>query len=205
MGVHLGQFTKRSIDVLASTLAVLLLLPVLLLCCILVWGPLGRPVLFQQVRPGLKGKPFRIYKFRTMSDERDANGDLKPDRARLTRVGLWLRRTSLDELPELINIVKGDMSLVGPRPLLMDYLSLYSQEHARRMDVRPGLTGWAQVNGRNDLTWPEKLDLDVFYVDNRSLLMDFQIILKTIGLVLKGEGVGKQGHATTDRFNGYDE
>ena len=161
---------------------------------------MGSPVIFRQVRPGLHGRPFVIYKFRTMLDLRDEKGNLLPDEKRLTRLGKFLRRFSLDELPELWNVVKGDMSLVGPRPLLMEYLPLYTPEQARRHEVKPGLTGWAQINGRNALSWEEKFKLDVWYVDNLSFWLDMKIIFLTIWKVLKGEGISAPGHATMPKF-----
>jgi len=163
---------------------------------------LGRPVLFRQSRPGLHERSFEIRKFRTMTDDRDTDGNLLADSERLLPFGRFLRSTSLDELPELWNVLKGEMSLVGPRPLLMEYLDLYSEEQARRHEVRPGITGWAQVNGRNALTWEEKFDLDVWYVDNHSLWLDLKILILTIARVFKREGVSQEGHATMERFQG---
>lgn len=163
---------------------------------------LGYPILFTQTRPGLHGKPFTIYKFRTMTDERDADGKLLPDSDRLTRLGRFLRSTSLDELPELFNVIKGEMSLVGPRPLLMQYLNRYTPEQARRHEVRPGITGWAQINGRNALSWEEKFALDVWYVDNCSLWLDIRIIALTIWKVFRREGISHQGEATMPEFKG---
>ncbi|RMF01918.1 MAG: sugar transferase, partial [Alphaproteobacteria bacterium] len=162
----------------------------------------GRPVIFAQRRPGLHAKPFTMYKFRTMRDARGPDGTPLPDAQRLTPFGRFLRRTSLDELPEFWNVLKGDMSLVGPRPLLMEYLDLYTSEQARRHEVRPGITGWAQVNGRNALTWEEKFAHDVWYVDNRSLALDFRILLKTLASALTGHGVSAEGHATMPPFTG---
>jgi len=163
---------------------------------------MGSPVLFRQVRPGLHRKPFVMYKFRTMRDLRDTEGRLLPDEMRLTRVGHILRATSLDELPELFNVLKGEMSLVGPRPLLMEYLELYTPEQARRHEVKPGITGWAQVNGRNAITWEEKFKLDVWYVDNWSLGLDLKILALTLIKVLKREGISADGHATMPEFRG---
>jgi len=161
---------------------------------------LGRPVLFRQVRPGLHGKPFMMYKFRTMTEERDAEGRLLPDEKRLTSFGAWLRSWSLDELPELFNVLKGDMSLVGPRPLLMEYLDRYTPEQFRRHEVKPGITGWAQINGRNAISWEEKFKLDVWYVDNWSLWLDMKIIALTFWKVIKREGINQPGHATMEEF-----
>lgn len=192
---------KRFFD-LALTLPTLIILsPLLAGMTLLVRAKLGSPVLFRQVRPGLHGKPFTIYKFRTMTDARDADGRLLPDARRLIRLGRFLRATSIDELPELWNVLKGDMSLVGPRPLLMRYLDRYTPEQALRHEVRPGLTGWAQVNGRNDISWEDKFTLDVWYVDNQSLWLDIKIILMTIGKVLSREGISQAGEATMPEFN----
>jgi lipopolysaccharide/colanic/teichoic acid biosynthesis glycosyltransferase len=193
---------KRSLDIFLSIIALVALSPLLLLIGILVRIQLGGPVLFRQTRPGYHGKPFQLTKFRTMTDEKNSEGDLLPDRERLPRFGRFLRSTSLDELPELWNVLKGDMSLVGPRPLLLEYLDLYSPEQARRHDVRPGLSGWAQVNGRNALDWDEKLELDVWYVDNRSLWLDIKILSMTVAKVLKRDSVSHADHATMDKFRG---
>jgi sugar transferase EpsL len=172
--------TKRAIDLVGATAGLIMLAPVLLLIALAVRGALGSPVLFRQIRPGLHGRPFELLKFRTMTDLRDAAGELCPDGQRLTRLGNWLRSTSLDELPELINVLRGDMSLVGPRPLLLDYLGHYSAEQARRHDVRPGITGWAAVHGRNATSWERRLALDVWYVDHWSLALDLKILLMTV-------------------------
>lgn len=196
---------KRAFDIFCSALALLLLWPVLLLLYVLVRVSLGSPALFRQQRPGLHGRPFIMIKFRTMLDALDTDGNPLPDDVRLTRFGRLLRATSLDELPELWNVLKGDMSLVGPRPLLMEYLPLYSAEQARRHEVRPGITGWAQVNGRNALSWPEKFALDVWYVDNRSLLLDIRILLLTVKKVFVREGISADGQATTSRFTGEEK
>lgn len=193
---------KRLFDLVIASFALLLLFPVLLLVAWLVHRRLGSPVLFRQVRPGLHGKPFEMVKFRTMRDAVDTEGNALPDAERLTPFGRFLRSTSLDELPELWNVIKGDMSLVGPRPLLMEYLPLYSAEQARRHEVRPGITGWAQVNGRNAVSWPEKFALDIWYVDNRSLLLDIRILLLTIKKVFVREGISAEGQATASRFTG---
>jgi len=196
---------KRLLDICVSGLALLLLSPVLVVLAILVRVKLGSPVLFRQTRPGLHGKPFEMMKFRTMTDSRDANGELLPDDQRLVPFGRFLRNSSLDELPELFNVLRGDMSLVGPRPLLMAYLPLYNAHQRRRHEVRPGITGWAQINGRNNVTWQEKFDLDVWYVDHAGLWLDLKILLLTARTVLRRDGVSKDGHATTDYFKGNDD
>lgn len=196
---------KRTFDVACSTVALLLLWPVLLIVYVLVRVTLGSPVLFRQQRPGLHGQPFMMVKFRTMLDALDERGNPLPDDVRLTRLGRFLRATSMDELPELWNVLRGEMSLVGPRPLLMEYLPLYSAEQARRHEVRPGVTGWAQVNGRNALGWSEKFELDVWYVDNRSLLLDIRILLLTVKKVFIREGINADGQATMSKFTGREE
>jgi len=196
---------KRTVDILLSMIGLLLLAPVLLIVGVLVRIRLGSPVLFTQIRPGYRGRPFQLTKFRTMTDEKDSNGNLLSDLDRLPAFGRFLRATSMDELPELWNVLKGDMSLVGPRPLLMEYLELYSEEQWRRHEVRPGITGWAQVNGRNALKWEEKFALDVWYVDNRTMWLDLKILLMTVARVFKGEGVSHAGHATMGRFKGTAE
>lgn len=193
---------KRGVDIVGSSLMLLILSPLMLVLALLVWRKMGRPILFRQVRPGLHGKPFVMYKFRTMTDARDAQGNLLPDSERLTPFGKWLRATSLDELPELFNVLKGDMSLVGPRPLLMEYLDRYTPEQARRHEVKPGITGWAQIHGRNALSWEEKFKLDVWYVDHWSLWLDFKILWRTLWIVLKREGISADGHATMPEFRG---
>lgn len=193
---------KRALDIVAAGLGLVLLSPLLGLLALVVAATMGRPVLFSQVRPGLKARPFRLYKFRTMRDAADHTGAVLSDAARLTRTGRFLRASSLDELPELWNILRGDMSLVGPRPLLMEYLPLYSPEQARRHEVRPGLTGWAQINGRNALTWNEKFTLDIWYVDNRSFLLDLRIIALTAWRVVQRQGIAADGEATMTRFEG---
>ncbi len=193
---------KRGVDVLAAALGLVVLAPLLALLAALVRWRLGAPVLFRQVRPGLGGRPFELIKFRTMTDAHDAAGNLLPDAVRLTGFGKFLRKTSLDELPELWNVLKGEMSLVGPRPLLMEYLPRYSPEQARRHEVRPGLTGWAQVNGRNAISWPEKFKLDVWYVDHVSAMLDVKIIGMTIKSVMRREGINQQNHATAMPFRG---
>jgi len=193
---------KRIFDVVASAAALLLLSPVIAIIAWQISRKMGSPVLFRQVRPGLNGKPFEMVKFRTMKDAVDAVGKLLPDSERLTPFGQFLRSSSLDELPELWNVLKGDMSLVGSRPLLMEYLPLYSPEQYRRHEVRPGITGWAQVNGRNALSWDEKFKLDVWYVDNRSFWLDLKIIFLTIKKVLVREGISADGEATMSKFTG---
>ena len=194
---------KRTIDLLISLVLLVVLFPLLLALAFIVRARLGSPVLFTQLRAGRDGKPFRMVKFRTMTDGRDATGNLLPDAQRLTSFGSFLRSTSLDELPELWNVFQGDMSLVGPRPLLMDYLPLYTSDQARRHEVRPGVTGWAQVNGRNALTWEEKFRLDVEYVERRSILLDFKILWLTVRQVFKRDGISAEGEATMTRFEGY--
>ena len=191
---------KRLFDLTASLVLLLLLAPVIVLLALQVASKLGRPVMFRQTRPGRHGKPFRMVKFRTMTDERGPDGKLLPDAERLTPFGRWLRSSSLDELPELWNVLKGEMSLVGPRPLLMEYLPLYNADQARRHEVRPGITGWAQVNGRNALSWEEKFNLDVWYVDNRSLWLDIKILWLTVRKVLLREGISAAGEATMPKF-----
>jgi sugar transferase EpsL len=193
---------KRVLDLGASAATLIAFSPLLGVLALLVAVKMGRPVLFRQVRPGLAGQPFAMLKFRTMTQERDAHGELLADEQRLTGFGRWLRRTSLDELPELINVLKGDMSLVGPRPLLMEYLPLYTPAQARRHEVLPGITGWAQVNGRNALDWDDKLALDAWYVEHRSLALDLKILFLTGVKVLKAEGISRAGHATAPRFTG---
>ena len=193
---------KRSLDIILSITALVMLSPVFLLLAIFVRVLLGSPVFFRQTRPGVRGRPFQLIKYRTMGLETDDEGKLLPDSDRLPRFGRFLRSTSMDELPELWNVLKGDMSLVGPRPLLMEYLELYSKQQARRHEVRPGITGWAQVNGRNALEWDEKFKLDVWYVDNQSLWLDIKILLMTIAKVLKRDDVSHAEHATMDKFRG---
>jgi len=193
---------KRVSDLLLSLLAILLLLPLLVLLAILVRIKLGSPILFRQERPGLHGKPFIMFKFRTMTDARDTGGQLLPDDKRLTPLGRFLRQTSLDELPELINVLRGEMSLVGPRPLLMEYLDYYTPEQMRRHDVLPGITGWTAVNGRNALSWDEKFSLDLWYIDHQSLWLDLKILYLTIWKVLERGGVSQPGRDTVDKFQG---
>lgn len=193
---------KRTFDIVASASALVLLAPLLLVVALMVRRRMGPPALFRQLRPGLNGCPFEMVKFRTMRDAVGPDGTPLPDAERLTPFGRWLRATSLDELPELWNVLKGEMSLVGPRPLLMEYLPLYSPEQARRHAVRPGVTGWAQVNGRNALSWERKFELDVWYVDRHTLWLDMKIILMTLGRILKRDGISAPGSATADRFEG---
>lgn len=193
---------KRLMDIAISTLALTVLSPVLAVVALVVRQRLGSPILFRQVRPGRAGKPFEMIKFRTMRDAVDADGQPLSDAERLTPFGRFLRSTSLDELPGLWNVLKGDMSLVGPRPLLVEYLPLYTPEQARRHDVRPGVTGWAQVNGRNAISWEQKFDLDVWYVDHHNLLLDLKILFLTVLKVLNRDGISAAGSATAEKFAG---
>lgn len=193
---------KRLFDVLVSLCCLLFLSPLLLLIAIIIKVKLGDPILFKQLRPGLYGDPFEIYKFRTMTSSKDKKGTLLPDSERITSLGNMLRSASLDELPELFNVLKGDMSLVGPRPLLMEYLPLYTPEQARRHDTKPGITGWAQINGRNAISWEDKFKLDVWYVDNQSFWLDIKILWMTLIKVLKREGINQEGQATMEKFKG---
>lgn len=202
---HYYAFGKRLFDITLALAALIVLAPLLLIVTVLVlvkFGSTGNPVLFTQIRPGLRGWPFSILKFRTMTDARDSQGNLLPDAERLTAFGRFLRSTSLDELPEFINVLKGDMSLVGPRPLLMEYLDRYTPEQARRHEVRPGITGWAQVNGRNALSWEDKFKLDVWYVDNQSLWLDVKILFLTLWKTVKREDISQEGQATMEEFLG---
>jgi lipopolysaccharide/colanic/teichoic acid biosynthesis glycosyltransferase len=196
------QLSKRWFDLVCAAVGLALLSPVLLGIALLIRLTMGRPILFRQQRPGLHGQPFTLLKFRTMTDARDADGHLLPDAERLTRLGRFLRRTSLDELPELINVLRGEMSLVGPRPLLMQYLERYTPQQARRHEVRPGLTGWAQINGRNAIAWEQKFALDVWYVDHQSLWLDVKIVFWTVVKVLRREGINQAGQATISEFMG---
>ena len=196
------HFFKRILDFIAALLLIILFSPIMLWAAWRIRRELGSPVLFNQARPGLNAKIFKIYKFRTMSDERDKNGNLLPDELRLKGFGAKLRASSIDELPQLFNVLKGDMSFIGPRPLLVEYLPLYSPRQASRHSVRPGITGLAQVNGRNDISWTAKLEYDALYAENLSFLLDIKIALLTIKKVLKKEGVSKAGMATTEKFNG---
>ena len=193
---------KRLFDLVVALSALLILFVPLLALIWIVRRKLGSPIFFRQTRPGVRGEPFEMVKFRTMTDARGSDGELMPDAVRLTPFGRFLRATSLDELPELWNVIKGDMSLVGPRPLLVEYLPLYSPEQARRHEVRPGITGWAQVNGRNALSWEEKFKLDVWYVDHRSLWLDIKILWLTVKKVLVREGISASGEATMSKFTG---
>ncbi|MDY6123938.1 MAG: sugar transferase [Campylobacter sp.] len=196
------NFFKRILDFIAALLLLILFSPIMLWAAWRIRRELGSPVLFTQVRPGLNAKIFKIYKFRTMSDERDENGNLLPDELRLKGFGTKLRASSIDELPQLFNVLKGDMSFIGPRPLLVEYLPLYSPRQASRHSVRPGITGLAQVNGRNDISWAAKLEYDALYAEKLSFLLDIKIALLSIKKVLKKEGVSKAGMATTEKFNG---
>lgn len=196
------HFFKRILDFIAALLLLILFLPIMLWAAWRIRRELGSPVLFTQARPGLNAKIFKIYKFRTMSDERDKNGNLLPDELRLKGFGAKLRASSIDELPQLFNVLKGDMSFIGPRPLLVEYLPLYSPRQASRHSVRPGITGLAQVNGRNDISWAAKLEYDALYARNLSFLLDIKIAILSIKKVLKKEGVSKAGMATTEKFNG---
>ena len=193
---------KRTLDLALTFLALVVLSPVLLGVALLVRLKLGSPVLFRQQRPGLNGRPFRIYKFRTMAEETDAEGHLLSDAERLTKFGRFLRSTSLDELPELFNVLRGEMSIVGPRPLLVQYLERYSPEQARRHEARPGMTGWAQINGRNAITWERKFELDVWYVDHVSFWLDLKIMILSMWKILKREGINQTGQATVEYFEG---
>lgn len=195
------RYFKRLIDFVLAALLLIVLSPVLGILALVVRRKLGAPILFTQQRPGLHGKPFRMRKFRTMTDARDAAGQLLPDVDRLTPFGKFLRSSSLDELPELVNVLKGEMSLVGPRPLLMQYLERYTPEQRRRHEVRPGITGWAQVNGRNAISWEKRFDLDVWYVDHCSIGLDARILWMTLARVLHREGISADGHATMQEFN----
>lgn len=195
---------KRIFDIIGSFTLIVVLFPLILLTGLLIRINIGSPVLFKQVRPGLNGKPFKLYKFRTMTNEKNQLGNLLPDEERLTSIGKLIRDLSLDELPQLYNVLKGDMSFVGPRPLLMEYLPLYNETQALRHKVRPGITGWAQVNGRNNLSWEEKFAYDVWYVNNRSITLDFKILFLTAWKVFKSEGISQEGHVTMTKFLGND-
>jgi lipopolysaccharide/colanic/teichoic acid biosynthesis glycosyltransferase len=196
---------KRVFDLVLTIPGFLLISPILFIIALLIWIKMGRPIIFRQVRPGFQGQPFPVFKFRTMLESFDSNGELLSDEARLTQLGRTLRSFSLDELPELINVLRGEMSLVGPRPLLMRYLERYTSEQTRRHDVLPGMAGWAQVNGRNALTWEDKFKFDVWYVDNWSLGLDVKILLRTLGTVLRREGINQPGQATADEFMGSED
>lgn len=193
---------KRLLDIAVALMGMTLLAPLMLVIALLVLLTVGRPVLFRQARPGLHGRLFTLYKFRSMAEKRDGNGEILPDAQRLSGIGRFLRASSLDELPELWNVLKGDMSLVGPRPLLPEYLPLYTAEQARRHEVLPGLTGWAQVMGRNAVGWETRLAMDVWYVDHRSLGLDLRILWMTLGAVCSGRGINRDGHATMPKFTG---
>ena len=193
---------KRIMDVVGAGLGLAVLSPVMAIIAVAIWLQMGIPVLFRQERPGLHGQPFIIFKFRTMRDSVDVRGYVRPDSERLTNLGRVLRRTSLDEVPELWNVLMGDMSLVGPRPLLMEYLPLYSSEQARRHEVRPGITGWAQVNGRNAISWEKKFAHDIWYIDHWTIWLDLRIVWMTIIKILRAEGISQDGHVTTERFRG---
>ena len=195
----------RLFDFIIALVIFVASLPLLLIVYLLVLITLGRPVLFKQQRPGLHGRPFVLFKFRTMKEEVSRDGASMPDSERLTRVGRFLRASSLDELPELFNVLVGDMSLVGPRPLLMEYLPLYTPRQARRHEVRPGITGWAQVNGRNAISWIDRFEMDVWYVDNRSFMLDMKILWLTVLSVIKSEGINQDGHATMPKYDGTGE
>jgi sugar transferase EpsL len=200
--VVVAHTVKRAFDFMAALAGLIILSPLLAAVAILVRVAMGRPAFFRQERPGLHGRIFTLVKFRTMNQATDSSGCLLPDSKRLTRLGRILRATSIDELPQLWNVLRGDVRLVGPRPLLVQYLDLYTPEQMRRHDVKPGITGWAQVNGRNDLTWEEKFALDVWYVDNWSLILDLRILFMTASKVLKGEGINQPGQATAEEFRG---
>lgn len=193
---------KRLFDFIVAGSGLLVFSPLMLIIAAFVRVKLGPPVLFKQLRPGIRGNPFYIYKFRTMTYEKNSKGELLPDAERLTSFGKFLRRFSLDELPQFINVLKGDLSLVGPRPLLMEYLPLYNSHQARRHEVKPGITGWAQVNGRNAITWDDKFDMDVWYVDNRSFWLDIKIMFLTLFKMIRSEGISQPGHATMEEFKG---
>ena len=193
---------KNILDFIISLLGIILLSPFLVILGLIILFSFGSPILFYQSRPGFLGKPFCFYKFRTMTNKKDKNGNLLPDKNRLSPLGSFFRKISIDELPSLWNVLKGDMSLVGPRPLLMEYLDYYSPEQARRHEVKPGITGWAQINGRNSISWEEKFNLDVWYVDNRSFWLDLKIIFLTIFKVLKQEGISQSDHTTMEKFHG---
>ena len=193
---------KRLFDIAVSATGLIISAPITLTAAVVIAKKLGKPVLFRQVRPGQDGKPFEIYKFRTMSDERDENGELLPDNQRMTPVGTFIRKSSIDELPQLINVLKGDISLVGPRPLLMEYLPLYNDEQKKRHNVKPGITGWAQVNGRNAISWDEKFKLDVWYAENQSFKLDMYIIYKTVINILQRKDINAPNHVTAEKFKG---
>lgn len=196
--------SKRLFDLAITIIGLVIISPILIILTVLVWIINGRPIFFRQIRPGYKGKPFTLYKYRSMLETRDESGKLLSDTQRITKFGSFLRSTSLDELPELFNIIRGEMSLVGPRPLLMQYLDRYTPEQARRHDVLPGMTGWAQINGRNAITWEEKFRLDVWYVDNWSFALDIKVMILTLWKAIKREGISQPGHTTAEEFLGSD-
>ncbi|MCY8517175.1 sugar transferase [Bacillus atrophaeus] len=196
------MIAKRVFDLTAAILLLLCASLIIVFAMCIIRLKIGSPVFFTQVRPGLNGKPFTLYKFRTMTDERDKEGNLLPDEVRLTKTGKLIRKLSIDELPQLWNVIKGDLSLVGPRPLLMEYLPLYTNKQQRRHEVKPGITGWAQVNGRNAISWEKKFELDVWYVDHRSFFLDLKILFLTVRKVLISEGIHQSDHATSERFRG---
>lgn len=196
---------KDLFDRLVGLFCIVFFIPIMFAVAVSVRCCIGSPIVFHQLRPGYKARPFTIYKFRTMTDARDSQGNMLPDEQRLTGIGAWLRKLSLDELPQLFNVIKGELSLVGPRPLLMEYLPLYSPEQARRHDVKPGITGWAQVNGRNAISWEEKFALDVWYVDHQSFWLDVKILWLTVLKVFRREGISQQGQATMEKFQGSRE
>ena len=193
---------KRAFDIMVSATGLILSSPITLGASVLIAKKLGKPILFRQTRPGEGGKPFQIYKFRTMTDDRDDNGELLPDAQRMTPLGSFIRKSSIDELPQLINVLKGDISIVGPRPLLMEYIPLYNDEQKKRHDVKPGITGWAQINGRNAISWDAKFKLDVWYVENQSFKLDLYIIYKTIVNTIKKKDITAPNHVTTEKFKG---
>lgn len=200
-----AQFGKRGFDLLLSTLGIVISAPLQAVVALAIWRTMGRPVVFAQVRPGLRGRPFKMLKFRTMTSATAPDGSLLPDEERLTSLGRALRSSSLDELPQLLNIVRGDMSLVGPRPFLMEYLPLYTPEHRHRHDVRPGLTGWTAVTGRNSQSWAQKLESDVWYTRHISFSLDCMILWRTLRVAVTGEGVSSDGHATAQAFTGTED
>lgn len=193
---------KRVVDVFVACLVIPIALPLMIVISLIIFVTMGSPILFKQTRPGLNGKPFYIFKFRTMMDKRDESGKMLPGKMRLTKIGMRLRKQSLDELPQLFNVIRGDLSLVGPRPLLMEYLNLYTAEQSKRHEVRPGITGWAQVNGRNAISWEEKFKFDNWYVENQSIWLDAKILFLTIIRVFKKDGVGAKDHYSMEKFEG---
>ncbi|MGL5836237.1 MAG: sugar transferase [Waterburya sp.] len=199
----MSKLIKHIADRLIAAIALLLLSPLMIIIAILIRSKLGSPILFTQPRPGKDSRIFSFYKFRTMTDARDSQGNLLPDGDRLTSFGSWLRKTSLDELPQLLNVLKGDMSLIGPRPLLVSFLDFYNSEQIRRHEILPGITGLAQINGRNNVSWKKKFQMDIFYVDNWSLWLDLQILLATVAIVVKQKDVNQQGHVTCENFDDY--